>query len=419
MSKAEFEAWSFFVEKVTNAGWLFENLTAFSQDEIVYSSKIQAEYENRQAHLHLELYSQEKYILFSITKDNFRNGVAFHFYFGENLKKVLELILNNQNRLSLDDYTDFIKSISVVCEYVLLEVQGLPCLRISFDETFLNPQEIATTLEPPSMSINADIEQVLDNKLEEREDSSFEEELEKQLDDLDIVVDYATALTRFTNQHLRITLIIEEAVKIKPNPLKPLLHEDNLLHNSCEWIVQGKCDLCILMPTHDSKTRNPSRGVAYFDPLVKYPQREGTYPIDSSVKNSRHLRYADVDNIGGITDRGRLLEIFNPDKLSDSDLSRFLIQEIQRSVDCTSLVSGNIINSIRIQNLYEAINLCLNSMDISAPQILNLFQKIDDLDCFDRMLLSKQEQSKPFFDLAKAKLTNTIYQKLCSAIDRL
>ncbi len=256
------------------------------------------------------------------------NSIQFRFDYGEYLKQALSLIVNFQNKLSPNNYTDLVREMSEVCEDVFLEVEGQPLLRVTYGEKTASDPGIAR---PPQEPVNPEIEVFTENTQPELLCEKEEDEGES-VDNLLAIIRAANAISQLSIQQLRVAKIIAKALRLKPDLSKDFLKEDNLLRNSCEWIEFGKCELVVLMPTHDGASRDPRRGVAYFDRLVKYPDREGEYPPESSVKDSPNICYRPADSLGGMTNGGKLLEIINLDRLSDSELCQFLIREVQHGI---------------------------------------------------------------------------------------
>lgn len=67
-------------------------------------------------------------------------------------------------------------------------------------------------------------------------------------------------------------------------------------------------------------------------------------------------------------------------------------------------VGGNLVNSVRIQELTDAIVACNPSMAEDDRAIRNVFDKADALDPLDKQFLRDRERSAPFWDTAEGNL---------------
>lgn len=436
MTKEQISERNIFIDKISEGAWNPGTLNTLFESGVKVSPEAHAEYTFNEVYLYLEYHAKERYLSLLIRTKDLENSIQFRFYYGEYLKQALNLIVNFQNKLSPYNYTDLVREMSEVCEDVFLEVEGQPLLRVTygdkiasdsgFDWQQVNQTDIARLRQEP---VNPEIEVFTENTQPELLYEKEEDE-DESVDNLLAIIRAANAISQLSLQQLRVAKIIAKALRIEPDLSKDFLNEDNLLRNSCEWIEFGKCELVVLMPTHDGASRDPRRGVAYFDRLVKYPDREGEYPPESSVKDSPNICYRPADSLGGMTNGGKLLEIINLDRLSDSELCQFLIREVQHGIAQrwlaqplrigdkttvdkeTTLISGNLINSVRIQNLSEAIASCTSSMDISAGKVQAMFKKARTLDKIDCAFLGDELRSKVFWSLADKNLSSTILNEL-------
>ncbi len=336
------------------------------------------------------------------------------------------------------------------------------------------------------------------------------------LSDLLASIQRMTAIAQHRAQQTRIANIIQQGLAIVVDPSKGTRNRDNLLHNSCEWIQQGQCRMVILTPTHDSTTRDPTQGVAYFDPQVSYPNVGGDYPADPAVKVSPHLQYGTANDLGGLQPGGLVLEITNPARQSDDQIKETLIHEVQHDADQTwpgqvwavaggaafndyqsefrsywienpegsandhfgrssrrarnnrvvtftdpvsgtthtrrtrfrnrrqenifwhlvdagygyvprlyatdrtfrrmvnsfsRPVGGNLVNSVRIQAVSQALTACTPASTRVSAEVTALFTAADQLDQLDRRFLSNRWRAGPFWQQARASLSPQIYRQ--------
>ncbi len=336
------------------------------------------------------------------------------------------------------------------------------------------------------------------------------------LGDLMASIQRITAIAQHRTQQTRIANIIQQGLAIVVDPSKGTRNRDNLLHNSCEWIQQGHCRVVILTPTHDSTTRDPTQGVAYFDPQVFHPNVGGDYPADPAVKVSPHLKYDVANALGGLQPGGLVLEIINPARQSDDEIKGTLIHEVQHDADQTwprqvwavaggpvfndyqsefraywienpegsandrfgrssrrarnnrivtftdpvsgtihtcrtrfrnrrqenifwhlvntgydyvpqfyttdrafrrmvnsfsRPVGGNLVNSVRIQAVSQALTACTPASARGSAEVTALFAAVDQLDQLDRRFLSNRWRAGSFWQQARASLSPRIYRQ--------
>lgn len=321
-----------------------------------------------------------------------------------------------------------------------------------------------------------------------------------------------TAVSRHIRQQNRIANIIAQGLAIVPDPARGTRDRDNLLHNSCEWIQQGQCQLFVLTPIHDSTTRDPTQGIAYFDPLVAYPNVGGDYPTANTVITSPHIQYGGSDDLGGLQPGGTRLEITNPQQQTDAQIKETLIHEVQHDADqtwpgqvwavsggasyndyqsefrsywiensegsvndhfgssrraarndrivsftdplgtehrfrtrfsnrrqekifwhlvdagydyvprlyttdrafrrmvnaFTMPVGGNLVNSVRIQAVSQALTACNTGSLRASAEVTALFTTASQLDAIDRRMLSSR-RSRPFWRQARTSLSSSVY----------
>jgi hypothetical protein len=87
--------------------------------------------------------------------------------------------------------------------------------------------------------------------------------------------------------------------------------------------------------------------------------------------------------------------------------------------DFAQPVGINLVNSIRIQALTDALAKCNDSMDGSAPEIVSMFAAVNALDDTDRTFLNDISSAKPFWAQAAGALSLRIYLQLLRRILRV
>lgn len=80
-------------------------------------------------------------------------------------------------------------------------------------------------------------------------------------------------------------------------------------------------------------------------------------------------------------------------------------------------VGINLVNSVRVQELSDALKSCNRTMDGSAPAIQTLLRKAGALDAADRASLIDQTSSAPFWAQARAALSQQMLEELRLKID--
>lgn len=80
-------------------------------------------------------------------------------------------------------------------------------------------------------------------------------------------------------------------------------------------------------------------------------------------------------------------------------------------------VGVNLVNSVRIQELTDALNACAPSMNESAPEIKTMLRKAGALDATDRAFLHEPTGSERFWTQARGALSSKILDELRARID--
>jgi hypothetical protein len=78
--------------------------------------------------------------------------------------------------------------------------------------------------------------------------------------------------------------------------------------------------------------------------------------------------------------------------------------------------SGNLVNSVRIENLSRAVDACNPLMNRVAPPVIEAFSRAGRLDSTDRTFLQDEVTSKPFWDNARAKLSPAVFELFADAV---
>ncbi|HEV7858533.1 MAG TPA: DUF4157 domain-containing protein [Pyrinomonadaceae bacterium] len=78
--------------------------------------------------------------------------------------------------------------------------------------------------------------------------------------------------------------------------------------------------------------------------------------------------------------------------------------------------SGNLVNSVRVRALTEALGKCEKKMDARAPEIEQVKSKAKALDAVDRAFLKNEELSAPFWRLLKARLPDNLIETMTGLI---
>jgi hypothetical protein len=78
--------------------------------------------------------------------------------------------------------------------------------------------------------------------------------------------------------------------------------------------------------------------------------------------------------------------------------------------------SGNLVNSVRIENLSRAVDACKPSMNRVAPAVKEAFGRAWQLDSTDRTFLQDEVTSKPFWDNARAKLSPAVFKLFANVV---
>lgn len=73
---------------------------------------------------------------------------------------------------------------------------------------------------------------------------------------------------------------------------------------------------------------------------------------------------------------------------------------------------GNLINSVRIQKLSEALDSCSPGQQAGTPAVEAMLRAAGDLDQLDRRYLQNDESSRSFWDQARGKLSGAVYDML-------
>jgi len=164
------------------------------------------------------------------------------------------------------------------------------------------------------------------------------------------------ALESHKKEQANVYQMIEQMKKIKADPAKGYEDPDNLLHNALEWIAGdadpersgaslapgqptttalGRHPLAVLSPTEDFTTRDQTRGLAFFDPTVKYPLTGGIYPTDPNIKQDEHLQYAQAGVHGEIVDLAHppYIALYAATSFDYEELQKVLIHEVQHLAD--------------------------------------------------------------------------------------
>jgi Txe/YoeB family toxin of Txe-Axe toxin-antitoxin module len=133
---------------------------------------------------------------------------------------------------------------------------------------------------------------------------------------------------------------IDQMAKIKPDPSKGWDDPDNLIYNALQWLpgpgrAKTPVTFVVMAPTHDSTTRDPSMGTAYFDTRVRYPDIGGDYPADPAVKTHPGLMY----ELAGAQATTLIDEIhlYTNQYFDEESLKRILIHEVQHVADQSRL----------------------------------------------------------------------------------
>jgi hypothetical protein len=412
---------SLLVAMLRDAGWTSTLAEEVFESGVDVKPEAIYEYNNKYALLSLEYHAKESFLLFALMPRNKDDQVVFRFYFEHNLEALLKTIIANQSELSAHSYPRIIRQVCAVCNEVFMDLEGEPAFKVEIDNV--------TTDEDENERATDEIEDIYS----EEEKANFSD---RYLDEVEDVLDGSIALSRFTQQHLRIAVLVKKALKIEANATLPLLDTKTLLKNSCEWIEQKRCALIVLMPTHDSPRRKPDKGNAYFDPTVKYPDTEGTYPGDESVKVSPHLVYANENALGGLVENDDKIEIFNADKLSDKELQRFVVENVGKlvfrlwgkyhsellddTVDLSKVqVNGNLIHSLRIQDLADQLMSMKADKNSAVLKYGDFVKQIQALDEIDFKYLYDEVLAKSFWSVVQKKVPGSMYEQLRNDIVKL
>lgn len=115
-----------FIQRLIAAGWSPQGWELLFARVRELTPEAQAEYQAAHFDMRLSYYLREGYILLELVSryDNFFLGIRL--YPKEKLSVILDQIIAMKNKLSLDNYADFIKSIIPLCEYRMIETpEGL------------------------------------------------------------------------------------------------------------------------------------------------------------------------------------------------------------------------------------------------------------------------------------------------------
>jgi len=146
----------------------------------------------------------------------------------------------------------------------------------------------------------------------------------------------------------RVYGIIENGLKIAD----PNSNSEAMLKNSCEWIDQGKTDFTVLTPTHDTFAR--ARGfLAYFDPLIKYPQEGGDYPF-APPRKSPHITFGGFGTVGDTSKEKNLIRLFDPESQTDPELMKTIVHEVQHNADQADTDQPWVVDGGQDLNEYES-----------------------------------------------------------------
>jgi len=149
----------------------------------------------------------------------------------------------------------------------------------------------------------------------------------------------AEAKKSHEEEQTKIVGLIGQMRAIKSDPSKGFEDPDNLLHNTLQWLPEPgqpsastpQVKLTILSPTHDTDSRDFSRGRAYFDSRVPYPNIGGDYPADPAIKTADGLEYA-LRGTQGQTSFDHV-EIFTDTYFDFESLRKVLVHELQHRAD--------------------------------------------------------------------------------------
>ncbi len=122
---------STFIRKLIAAGWDPRGWEQLFDGGARLKPEAQAEYNNGILNLRMSYYAGEGYIQLECVQREVITVVAARFYPKEdNLVSIIDIVIAEQDTLSLDNFSDIIKRIIPYCSHIFLE-SGLGLTKVS------------------------------------------------------------------------------------------------------------------------------------------------------------------------------------------------------------------------------------------------------------------------------------------------
>lgn len=133
------------------------------------------------------------------------------------------------------------------------------------------------------------------------------------------------ALQRHEAGRQKVAKLIQTALAIEPG--SDPYSRPNQLRNSAQWVVQGEATMRVLSPTHDSGARGGGIKIANFDSRKTWDQAGATY----EEGNTAGITWINAGVAG--TSNGTEIQLFDPIRFGDSELTDTLIHEVQHDAN--------------------------------------------------------------------------------------
>ncbi|HEY6174784.1 MAG TPA: hypothetical protein VIX73_10085, partial [Kofleriaceae bacterium] len=145
------------------------------------------------------------------------------------------------------------------------------------------------------------------------------------------------AVANHLAQLKRVYGLIRAGLAATPPAGAAMLDRTTLFRNACQWIDQQRCTTRVMSPTHDTLTRHAPQE-SFFDAAVAYPAIAGDYDVLPGTNDTAHVVQVPHGWLGGMSGNG--LDLFNPARRSDDELTTTIIHEVQHTADQTGFYGG-------------------------------------------------------------------------------